>query len=159
MIYFMRSGRRVKIGYAEDPYRRLKELQTGSAHKLELLGYIPGSYEQETILHRHFEPYHMRAEWFRLSKEIKLFIEHRNIASIMDIFARRLKRTPGSDTEVGDLFARYKADGGTLRPGPFALGLKAICEVIGLRFRRDDKRVFLLNVSLCAPADEKDKAA
>lgn len=152
MIYFIRSGRRAKIGYAVDPHKRLRELQTGSAHELELLGYVPGNMIIEKRLHKHFEPYHLRAEWFCLSQEIKLFIKHRNIAPLTAFLCDRIKRVRGTHTELEDIFLSYDADGGKLKPAQFVDGLTAICSAANITIRRDGGRApFLYDVAFVEP--------
>ena len=149
MIYFIRSGRRVKIGYAADPYKRIRELQTGSSHELELLGFIPGSYETETLMHGYFEPYHIRAEWFRLSQEVKLFIKHRDVSPLVDFLAGRILRSPNAHTELADIFIAYKAAGGHLTATQVGRGLRAICDQTNIRLRREKTgKTYLVNVSL-----------
>lgn len=59
----------VKIGLAVDPNRRIRELQTGNARRLELLMTIgPMSEKQaadtERKLHKRFERYRLVGEWF-----------------------------------------------------------------------------------------------
>lgn len=54
----------IKIGStAGDPQKRLKDLQTGSPEKLEVLAAIPGA-DHETRLHGEFAPYRLHGEWF-----------------------------------------------------------------------------------------------
>lgn len=59
----------VKVGFANDPDQRLKDLQTGSSVKLDLLGYIDGDVELERDIHKKLEPWRLMGEWFALSSE------------------------------------------------------------------------------------------
>ena len=56
-IYFIQSaGGPIKIGYTtKDPLLRLKSLQTSNPYKLELLGSMGGTLEDEAAIHREFE--------------------------------------------------------------------------------------------------------
>ena len=54
-----------KIGQAQDPAKRIKELQTASPDKLYLRAFIsgvPGSFESQ--LHSKLAEFHIRGEWF-----------------------------------------------------------------------------------------------
>lgn len=54
-----------KVGYTNDPARRLTMLRTSSAEKLRLLGVVPATMEQEKELHRLLSPWRAAREWFR----------------------------------------------------------------------------------------------
>ena len=76
MIYFVRSGDYVKIGFSDKPQDRIKNLQTANPGKLSVLGVINGSRENEADLHKAFSKYRIGSgEWFRISDEIILHIE------------------------------------------------------------------------------------
>lgn len=56
----------VKIGYAKNPERRLKQLQTGSAYPLIILKTIPNATKRlEKELHFKFRHYKLEGEWFK----------------------------------------------------------------------------------------------
>ena len=81
-VYFIEEEetRNIKIGFSEKhPEGRLKDFQTGNSNKLNLIGYIEGTYEEETILHQEFSEYRIRNEWFesysRIEKRIKDMLE------------------------------------------------------------------------------------
>lgn len=63
-VYAIASGDAVKIGWASDPLRRLSELQVGHATTIELIGYAPGSKDDERALHRKCASERIRGEWF-----------------------------------------------------------------------------------------------
>jgi len=77
VVYFVEAGTGgpIKIGWTQDVDRRIAELQTANAHKLILMGTIPGTLEDETAVHARFSHLRMEAEWFRNSPEIQEFIE------------------------------------------------------------------------------------
>lgn len=54
----------VKIGITNDPENRVKVLQTGQPMELHLLWSVEGAYE--VALHKRFEEYRTRGEWFDL---------------------------------------------------------------------------------------------
>ncbi len=66
-VYFVAAQSRdllIKIGFAKDPFKRLRTLQTGSPLDLELFGYVAGTEVLERRLHRIFERDRMHGEWF-----------------------------------------------------------------------------------------------
>lgn len=70
-VYLIASASAVKIGISASPDKRLKQLQTGSPYKLSFHLLIEchdeaAAQRLESILHKHFEPYRMSGEWFRL---------------------------------------------------------------------------------------------
>lgn len=54
----------IKLGMSKDPKRRLRQLATASASRLELLWSHEGGSSLETFLHRRFAARHVRGEWF-----------------------------------------------------------------------------------------------
>jgi hypothetical protein len=65
----------IKIGWTDDPGRRVAELQTGSAEELMLRALIPGGRAEETQLHEKFASARMLGEWFRPVPELLAFID------------------------------------------------------------------------------------
>lgn len=76
MIYFVREGNRVKIGYSSKPAGRLATLRTATANDHVVLGVMAGDKAQEAELHRRFRHLHVRREWFDLTNEVVAFIEN-----------------------------------------------------------------------------------
>jgi hypothetical protein len=78
-VYFIEAigARRVKIGFSDDPAKRLSQLQTGSPHKLQLLFSLPGDCETERQYHKKYA--HLRvgpnSEWFYFDAELKQLID------------------------------------------------------------------------------------
>jgi hypothetical protein len=54
----------VKIGYSNNPSKRLSGLQTASPHDLTLFRVLPGEVEDEHDLHQRFSSHRVRGEWF-----------------------------------------------------------------------------------------------
>jgi hypothetical protein len=74
-VYFVSDGiGHVKIGFANNPWYRLVELQCGNALPLTLLATIKGGCDLEKALHARFAEHHVRGEWFRLESEIRDYI-------------------------------------------------------------------------------------
>lgn len=58
-----------KIGIANDPLRRLTQLQTGHPSKLSILLLLKGSTQLEKELHQRFSTKRIQGEWFMLTNE------------------------------------------------------------------------------------------
>ncbi|WP_078531189.1 GIY-YIG nuclease family protein [Streptomyces sp. PsTaAH-124] len=59
----------VKIGYTDNPERRLRHLQTGSPLPLQLLALFEGGCITEAALHRRFADKRRHGEWFDLGPD------------------------------------------------------------------------------------------
>jgi hypothetical protein len=72
-IYFILNPRAnmVKIGYSNNPERRLKALQVANCVPLRMLGYVEGNIYGERNLHALLKLYHTNGEWFRYTKEVR----------------------------------------------------------------------------------------
>lgn len=71
-VYFIRAGDDgpVKIGVAQDPDRRLREMQIGSPVLLTIIRVTEGHHDTEKWLHRHFAAQRQRGEWFTYCDEM-----------------------------------------------------------------------------------------
>lgn len=65
-IYFVQGvdGGPVKIGWSENPEKRLEQLQAASPDQLRILDYIIGDRHHERALHGRLSEYRLRGEWF-----------------------------------------------------------------------------------------------
>jgi hypothetical protein len=88
MIYFLQSPSdgNIKIGVSDNPYSRLRQLQTGSSSKGHfcILLAMPGGKKREKDLHILFEKYHIVREWFFPSEEIMNFITQETLEEIKE---------------------------------------------------------------------------
>lgn len=79
VVYIISIGNRslVKIGFTKNLNQRLRSLHTASPHDVTIRLVIPGSRLLERKLHERFEFARQSParEWFRLTAEIKSFIE------------------------------------------------------------------------------------
>ena len=75
MIYFVRSGDLVKIGYASSVEKRIPTLRTSNPNAIVVLGAMTGDMEAERALHERFAKHRVRGEWFVLCDEIVGFIQ------------------------------------------------------------------------------------
>lgn len=62
-----------KIGISKNPERRLKNIQTGHPHKLQILELRETDSKRtkllESVIHKHLDQYRMKGEWFNISLE------------------------------------------------------------------------------------------
>lgn len=90
MIYFIKAvnSGAIKIGVSNDPRRRLDTMQTGSAEPLELLGVLPGQFEEERRLHEMLKRHRIHGEWFRGDAELGAAVERLLRPSIKELIDR-----------------------------------------------------------------------
>jgi hypothetical protein len=91
MIYFIQQGGYVKIGRAQDPHARCRDLACGSPEPLSLVmtmvvdkrcspgcscnGEHVADAEAERALHQRFRHLRHRGEWFRVEGELKALLD------------------------------------------------------------------------------------
>jgi len=65
-VYFIHDATSdaVKIGWAKDPFARLRDLQIGNPNNLTLAFCFATERNTERILHKRFRNQHIRGEWF-----------------------------------------------------------------------------------------------
>lgn len=71
MIYAIRAGDvAVKFGVAKDPEDRLKTLQTGCPHKLELIAVMDLPHTNERLMHKYLSEHRLMGEWFKPCEKV-----------------------------------------------------------------------------------------
>lgn len=68
---------RIKLGFSNEPEKRLADLQTGSPFPLALIGTCPGSAKLERRLHSQLKDRHRTGEWFEIDPQeaLKLLLD------------------------------------------------------------------------------------
>lgn len=75
-VYYVRGAAgRIKIGFSEAPDQRIASLQTGHPERLEVLLVVPGTSDDERVLHAMFSYLRLSGEWFEGSPELLSHIE------------------------------------------------------------------------------------
>lgn len=71
-IYIIKAigTNRIKIGFSDDPEKRIKQLATGSPYPLQLLKVFEGTQQQERRIHARFTEYRVTGEWFELDGDL-----------------------------------------------------------------------------------------
>ena len=101
-VYFIQEEGtdHIKIGFSEKhPEGRLKDFQTGNSNKLNLLGYIEGTYKDESNLHYEFSEERGSGEWFESSPRLK--------ERIKELLEESLE---GKKSGIDDLNFEYKEE-------------------------------------------------
>jgi len=70
MVYFIKQNDYIKIGFTNNFNKRLNQLQVSSPVKLEVLGIIKGTKEDECNYHKMFSKYYSNGEWFIYNEEL-----------------------------------------------------------------------------------------
>lgn len=65
----------IKIGWSEDPLKRLSEHQTSNSRELRMLVYVKGDKDYEKEIHRKFQSSKTTGEWFKPDKRLLVHIE------------------------------------------------------------------------------------
>lgn len=74
VVYFLKAGKRIKIGTTRDLHTRISAIRNASPEPVELLATMPGSRDEEKDLHQRFSHLRTHGEWFRAEAELILFI-------------------------------------------------------------------------------------
>jgi len=71
-VYFIyaKKARRIKIGYSNNPKKRICSIQTASPESLIQLAILDGERELEQAIHLHFHHLRENGEWFRAEGEL-----------------------------------------------------------------------------------------
>lgn len=78
MIYFIQDtiSKNIKIGVSRNPNKRLATLQISHDSKLIILKVIKGSTREEKLLHKMYNKYRIRGEWFFENEDLLKFISN-----------------------------------------------------------------------------------
>lgn len=76
MIYFVEAAAlgTIKIGFAEDPWKRLSKIQSDCPCDVVLLAVDEGGIEKESELHHRFNASRERGEWFRYTDDLRAHV-------------------------------------------------------------------------------------
>ena len=60
----------IRIGYSDNPFARLSQLQMGNSSELSIVSVFKGGREEEAELHDRFELNGVRGEWFSVDDNL-----------------------------------------------------------------------------------------
>jgi hypothetical protein len=110
-IYFIRpagANGPIKIGCSSVPKDRLEAISVWSPLPLEMIGTVPGSFDDEKFLHQCFADQHSHREWFHASDKLETII-----AEILDagsIAPARTKLSPVRSIRSGSNRPRTESE-------------------------------------------------
>lgn len=73
-VYFLWVGSSVKIGFSEQPLRRIDNMNTALPLQFDRIAIVRGTMRDERRLHRRFEAQHEKGEWFRATNRLNELI-------------------------------------------------------------------------------------
>lgn len=73
-VYAIECSMRVKIGFSEDPIRRLNKVASDAPFPCALLGYWPGTRADELDVQTKFNAIRLHGEWFAATVELMGFV-------------------------------------------------------------------------------------
>lgn len=88
-VYILRCGDVVKIGISNDPYKRVKQLQTGNSNKISLVCYVKmrtriEAHNLESVLHKEFYSDNTLGEWFDINElDVIDYIRNEHIINVV----------------------------------------------------------------------------
>lgn len=107
MIYFIKTGEAVKIGYTQDVEARLKTYRTHNPD-VTLLRVIPGDKDTEKFLHDKLKIHRTTGEWFTYNENVRSTIEAPELDKLSEEVERVTKHVEG------DSFRTYYAHGSAI---------------------------------------------
>jgi DNA-binding XRE family transcriptional regulator/mRNA-degrading endonuclease YafQ of YafQ-DinJ toxin-antitoxin module len=75
MVYFIKSQDKIKIGYSNNPKQRISNISTSNPFDLEVLLIINGGFKKEMELHKQFQDFRSKGEWFDYNNVIENYIK------------------------------------------------------------------------------------
>ena len=122
MVYIMQCGEFFKIGMSNNPERRRDHIQTSNPLKVQIIAQkdVPDDKALESELHKKYEDYHIRGEWFAMRIDLvneiinrHQFDKVKDPGKIQEIHVtikmeRKLRREQGRFVDYGH-FERWKA--------------------------------------------------
>ncbi len=74
-LYIITDGDNVKIGRANNSYKRVESLQSGNPRQIWLTDVFRDKGHEESKLHKQLKPFRLRGEWFRLTDIVKSVLQ------------------------------------------------------------------------------------
>jgi hypothetical protein len=74
-LYFIKCNDWIKVGRADNPSKRLKELQVGNPYILELRMVLDNAGRYEFLFHRELSNIEHNGEWFKITNESRIIIK------------------------------------------------------------------------------------
>lgn len=91
MIYFIGHGGRIKVGFADNVERRLKEFRTAIPSFVRL-GSMEGSRGHERAIHLALKDYRIEGEWFEDCPFVRSFLTNAMIVGVEEVSTKQVTR-------------------------------------------------------------------
>lgn len=88
--YAIMSGEYIKIGRSDNPYKRLKQLQTASAVPLLLWGAKYDDFNLETKLHNELKDFKVNGEWYQNNQEVRISLGVLRVSLVVSRLERHI---------------------------------------------------------------------
>lgn len=77
-VYFIQDAATglIKIGFAEDPWKRFSKIQSDCPSIVEILAIEDGGLDREAYLHATYSAARSRGEWFNPASDLMAYIAH-----------------------------------------------------------------------------------
>ena len=75
-VYFVGAPGRIKVGYTQNPERRLRTLRHVDMEDLVIIAVIDGTRKTEKLIHAELAKYHLRGEWFKDCSDVHAIIDN-----------------------------------------------------------------------------------
>lgn len=103
-IYILQCDKYIKVGRANNVYRRAGEMVTGNPFDLDVLCYYKIKPEKITSIekgaHRELEQYSHKGEWFSCSKEVAMMAVEYAIRTVFGEFDRKRVLMSGQEDQM-----------------------------------------------------------
>jgi len=74
VIYFIECSGRVKVGFSENPWARVRKVAADAPFPCELVGVMAGGRNEEASIHDRWRHLHCHREWFAASSDFLAWI-------------------------------------------------------------------------------------
>jgi hypothetical protein len=135
-VYFIqcRLTNLVKIGFSQDPEKRLAKIQSDSPGEMSLMGVVDGDMSVEAALHERFAKHRARGEWFHGADEIIAYASTLPGARPHKVFQRKtLRGTALNDDGIARVLGCARATATHYRAGTRPITLDVAARLFSLR--------------------------
>lgn len=110
-VYFIQAneGGPVKIGWSDNPKRRLNQLQAAHHGTLNLLAAVPGGRDTEKSIHGRLDDYRVRGEWFEDCEPVREVMAALQEACNLERQASSSANRQNGNARIAQLGAIYDA--------------------------------------------------
>ena len=75
IVYFLRCGDFVKVGYASDAPSRVRHIRVSNPYPVDLIAWARGGRDEEARIHAIIKNHRHKGEWFRVAEQLMVIVE------------------------------------------------------------------------------------